>query len=386
MQQSQLKKILLWTLTFLTASVFLCFSNYKSTSNDSNYYSTLVTRYYDKSWSEILSAKWGENYWSFDPQTYMRDQLPGQIAMGSALAKIGVPAKHSLHVIEMGFLLGSVFLIFKCASLFVSCSEASFLLYALMLIPLSFSYNIRANHESGILFFSALALYSGLRLSSNRFFSFTAILSCLALMWIKGPFFIFGFILSTWGLLLTNGEKKFGRGLLTLILSGAAIVGSAFLYEKLFHTWTGEPFFAVFWRIQIQERAMGMAKHSFFIQKYLNFQYYFLKYLAYSLPWSLVALVLAIKTQKQRLKSFIFSPLSLCFLGAALAYLGVFSMSERIAGRYAFPGYYFFSAWLVLFCYSQSDWPQKIHQKLGTMRSHYLAAVLWLLAFAIHFI
>lgn len=386
MQSAQLKKIILWTLVFLSASVFLCSTDYQSSSNDSKYYSELVVRYHDKDWREILSPKWGWNTWGFDKQSYMRDQLPGQVAMGVALAKIGVPAKHSLHIIEMGFLLGTFFLLVQIANIFVGSSEGSVLLYALMLTPLSFSYNIRANHEAGILFFSTLALFSGLKLSTRTIFSLTAILSCLALMWIKGPFLIFGFILTSWGFLLSKGDKKYLRGALTLAIAATILIGSGLIYEKLFAQWTGEPFFSEFYRIQIQERAMGMAKHPFLVQKYLNFQYYFLKYLGYALPWTLFAALALFKTNKQRLKTFLLSPLSLGLAGAAAAYIGAFSMSERTAGRYAFPGYYFFSAWLILFCFSQSEWFQRMHAKIENKNSNYLAALFWLVAFGIHFI
>lgn len=382
--QIRFKLILLWTLVFLIASVLLSNSNYQSTSNDSKYYSTLVTRYQDKTWPEVLTAKWGENYWGFEQNSYMRDQLPGQVAMGVALAKVGVPAQHSLHIIEMALLLGSFFMMIQIANIFVTAEESSFLIYSLMILSLSFSYNIRANHESGIFFFSTLALYSGLRLSSKWIFSLSAVFSCLALMWIKGPFFIFGFILTCLGFIFSPAKKNFFRVLTTLLLSAVAVFGSGYLYEKAFHHWTNEPFFSEFYRIQIQERALGIAKHSFFIQKYLNFQYYFIHYLGYAMPWTLLVLILIFKADKKRLKAFAFSPLSLIFAGAALAYLGLFSMSERTAGRYVFPGYYFFSAWLMLLTFSQSDRFKRFHSKLGELRAHYLGAGLWFIAFAAH--
>lgn len=386
MVKNSSKKFLLWTLVFLTASVLLSFSHYQSSSNDSKYYSALVSRYYDKNWNAILTPKWGENYWGFDPQSYMRDQLPGQIVMGSLLAKVGIPAQHALHILEMAFLLGAIFLIKKCVSIFADQNDDEFILYALMMIPLSFSYNLRANHEAGIFFFSALALYSGLRLHAHILFAVGAIISCLFLMWIKGPFVIFGFILFAWGAWLSREKSNLLKPITVLFAAGLMVLGCGLVYEKFFVASTSEEFFAVFWRIQIEERAMNIATHSFVIQKILNFKYYFLKYLAYSLPWSLTALVLVLTTNRSSLKKFITSPISVCLLGASLAYLGVFSMSERVAGRYAFPGYYFFSAWLALLCYHQSKHLQRFQKKLGSLSAHYLAAGLWLMAFGLHFI
>jgi len=376
MHQASVKKIILWTLAFALASVLVSFSNFESSSNDSKYYSTLVTRYYSQSWPEILTAKWGENYWGFAPDTYMRDQLPGQIVMGSALAKIGIPAKHSLHIIEMGFLLGAFLLCLKIAQFFGNRS-ADLIVCGMILLPLTFSYTIRANHEAGLFFFSVLALYSGLQLSHSKWWSLAVVLSCLALMWIKGPFVVFGFLLFSWGFFL-NHKRKYFSWLFTFFISAILVSGSGFLYENLFRTWTSEPFFSVFWNIQIEQRALNQASHPFLIQKILNFKYYFLKYLAYALPWTAIGLMALIKGERKKIIEFLKSPLSICFLGAGLIYIGAFSMSDRIAGRYTFPGYYFFAVWILLLCQAGFDVFQKLTARLSGLKAHALAALLWI--------
>jgi len=369
---------------FALASVFVSLSQFESSSNDSKYYSALVTRYYSKSWPEIMTAKWGENFWSFAPDSYMRDQLPGQILMGTALAKTGVPAKHALQIIEMGFLLGAFLLCLKTVKYFKQESP-DLLLSGLILLPLTFSYTIRANHEAGLFFFSALSLYSGLKLTQSKLYSGTAVLSCLALMWIKGPFVIFGFALLTLGVFL-NHERKYFSWLFTIFISALLVTASGFLFENVFRGWTSEPFFSVFWKIQIEQRALNQASHSFVIQRILNFNYYFLKYMAYALPWTGLALIAALKGNKQNLKMFLKSPLSVCFLGAGFIYLGVFSMSDRIAGRYTFPGYYFFAVWVFLFCLSGLERFKKFSSQLNGIKAHSLAALLWLTVVLIHLI
>lgn len=380
------KKIILWTLTFILASVLVSFSNFQSSSNDSQYYSTLVKRYYTKSWPDILTAKWGENFWGFGPETYMRDQLPGQLALGVTLAKAGVPAAHALHILEMFFLLGAILICARIAASLES-SFSDLLPAALILLPLTFSYTVRANHEAGLFFFSALSLYAGLQLSRSKSWILAEVVSCLALMWIKGPFVLFGFLLFTWGFLISEKNRSsYFSWLLTVILSGALVVVSGLLYEKTFQAWTGEPFFSVFWNIQIEQRALNKATHPWPLQKTLNASYYLGNYLGYALPWTLIALLSLIKVDRSRLKHFVTGKLSLLFLGGALIYLGVFSMSERTAGRYTFSGYYFFAAWVILLCLTVMDWPLKVQKKLAGLKAHYLAAFLWILAVSVHLV
>ncbi len=373
MQQERLHKFLLWTLALLVASVFLCFSDYKSTSNDSNYYSTLVVRYADKTLPEILTAKWGENFWSFDPNTFMRDQLPGQLLIGIALTKVGVPARHALHLAGMFFLLGGIFLIRAIISHFDK-AKADYVFVGLFLCSLTFSYTIRANHEPAIFFFSTLALYSGLKIQQTKWAVLHAVLSPLFLMWVKGPFLIFGFFLFTLGFLLSGQQsKKYFLWFSTNAIAALLLLISGIAFEMKFKQLTGDSFFNVFWNIQMGERVHA-TEHFFLLQKYLNFQYYFLHYLGYALPWILFALYSAFWIKRERLVQFLKSDPSLVLGSAALVYLLVFSASNRIAGRYVFPGYYYFTAWIFLLMY------ERFKKAPGSMMTHYLAAALWITA------
>ena len=92
-----------WTLAFIIAAIALSFSRFKSESNDSKYYTQLVVRYQNENWTSLVTPKWGENYWGFDPQSYMTDQFPGQLIMGVGLTKIGIPAEQALHILGLFF-------------------------------------------------------------------------------------------------------------------------------------------------------------------------------------------------------------------------------------------------------------------------------------------
>ena len=379
-------------MAFFLAAFVLSNSHYKSESNDSKYYTDLVVRYQNQSWENILTPKWGVNYWSFDPNSYMRDQFPGQLILGVSLAKIGIPAAQALHILGMAFQILSFFLLVQISLQFIFYEQASVLFYGLLLTPLSFSYNIRANHELGIMFFCFFSLYAGMKLSTSRFYYLGAAIASMMLMLIKGPFCLFGLIFTTLGHLFS--EKKFSitNLIFALILNLLFIILAAYAYEAFFSKVTGLKFLEEFYKIQIQNRAMlATNEHSFIIRKFLNFIYYFWHYLAYSLLWSFLAVLAVIINSKKKIfviqsKDFLRSRLSLYLLSSSLIFCFMFMMSDRVAGRYVFPGYYLFSAWVILFLLHVSSTFQSIHGKLIRIGLHIIAPLLWLTTFALHFI
>ncbi|MGZ3787889.1 MAG: hypothetical protein ACXVLQ_05165 [Bacteriovorax sp.] len=382
-----------WLAAFLLASVLLTFSHFKSSSNDSKYYTDLVIRYHDKNWQDVVTPKWGENFWGFDKDSYMRDQLPGQVIMGVVLTKLGVPPAQSLHILGMAFQILSIFLLSQIALQFTSAHESSVLLYSLLLTPLAFSYNLRANHELGIMFFSFLAIYAGLKLPSRRAWGLLSAISCLGLLWIKGPFFIFGIVLSMIGYFFSPiGPKKISSLIFATLLSGLCVLASALIFEFIYRKLTNESFFLAFWKIQIEQRAINQVRpHSFMVQKALNFFYYFSHYLSYALPWSFLAVLLMAKNMRAFIFSlthldFLKNRLAMCFLSSAMAFCLLFSLSDRIAGRYVFPGYYLISAWFILILYNSSERFKKIHSALSRIGLHFIVPSLWFIAFAIHFL
>ena len=382
-----------WVITFIFAAIILSFSHFKSESNDSKYYTQLVVRYQHESWTSIITPKWGENYWGFTPKSYMTDQFPGQLVMGVTLTRMGLPAEQALHILGLFFQVSSFFVIYFILCEFLEPDIASIALYGLMLIPLSFSYNIRANHELGIMFFSLLALLSGLRIQTNRAFLLITILSTLFLLFIKGPFFIFGLALFAVGFTTSrspnNVKKNWPLAFFVLILTAVITVVAAIVFDRLFKQITDLSFLESFYRIQITNRALNAEhNHSFIIQKLVNFYYYFSHFVAYSLPWSaLFSFFLFSKNFRHQLRDQIKSKISICLLLASFSFIAFFMMSDRTAGRYVFPGYYLFSTWILVLLIQSSSAIKALHLKL-VHRSKFPIMIVsfWLMTICLHFI
>ena len=382
-----------WALAFIIAAIALSYSHFKSESNDSKYYTQLVVRYQNENWKSLITPKWGVNYWGFEPNSYMTDQFPGQLMMGVALTKIGIPAEQALHILGLFFQVSSFFLVFSILAEFLDRGMAASALYGLLFVPLSFSYNIRANHELGIMFFSFLSLLAGLRCPDQKKYFFLSFLSTLFLLFIKGPFFIFGIALFAIGFISSPSIKthppKWSWGIGVVIMNIFLVILASYLYDQLFTHLSGISFLESFYRIQITNRALNAEHHhSFLIQKILNFYYYFSHYLAYSLPWILIFVIcLYGKNFRAQLIKQIKTKISLCLLLSSLSFICFFMMSDRTAGRYVFPGYYLFSTWVIIMILLSSEPIKKLHLKLlQHSKFPMIVATFWLLTVCLHFI
>jgi len=165
------------------------------------------------------------------------------------------------------------------------------------------------------------------------------------------------------------------------------VIATTLAYEYQFLKITGESFLKEFWRIQILQRAMvEHHKYPFVLQKLVNFYYYFSHYLAYSLPWSLVLLIFILYRRKGReFLTYCKTPLGLMLFFSSMTFNLMFSLSDRVAGRYTFPGYFLFSAWIALGIYSISPWLNEIMKKKSS-KAILVIPFLWLLTFVLHFI
>jgi hypothetical protein len=305
------------------------------------------------------------------------------------MTKLGAPAPQALHILGMIFQICSIFLLVLIAREFLPLEEANVLFYSILLTPMAFSYNLRANHELGIMFFSFLALYAGLKIIQNVWWIFAIIFSAFMLFWIKGPFVIFGLILSIIGIFFSNFtcKRKLLFSSISILISSLLVFISAIYFEEFYKSKTGVGFFNEFYRIQIESRQLARtAWYSFITLKLYNFYYYFWHMLVYALPWFFLLVIALFKTSKEKFFDFLKSQLSLILLISLSTYLLVFTVNSRHAARYVFPIYYLFSAWSILMLLKLSFNFTKIHLRLTKAGIYLIAPLLWFCIFLLRFI
>jgi hypothetical protein len=237
------------------------------------------------------------------------------------------------------------------------------------------------------MFFSFLALYSGLQLPKSKWWGLASICASVMLLWIKGPFLIFSLIFTSLGYYFSaHKNKKILYLIITLLIGITLIILSALGFDHLFIMLTGKSFLTEFWKIQITGRQIPYTSpYSFITLKLYNLYYYSWHYITYALPWSLL-LLLIIKKNKNTLINFLKLRLSIFLLIAAGVFLAVFTVNSRHAARYVFPAYYLFASWVILAFFHCSLYFQKIHQKVLSLGIYYVAPVLWLVIFSLHFL
>ena len=388
----------LWLALWVVASAFLSTTDFRSSSNDSKFYSRLVGQLADKPVGQWVAPKWGENFYGQPPDKYIHDHLSGNLIPGVLLAKAGVPSQHALNIVQMLFNIFSLILLVKIASFFVEKKVAVHLLWILQLIPIAFTYKIRANHEQGMILWMLVAIYGALLLVKTGRGLWLWALGVAGALLVKGAPVI---LLPVMGVLVAffAAEKIEGRPKKALWLASTAvftifIVG--FVYEFFYRQATGTEFWGEYWRVQIEERSLkATSDKPLLLQKLSNFWYYLNRSIFYTAPWSLVALFIFSKRKHwQRLPSLreVFrletsqkQKLYVVLFLLAILQIFAFSVSDRRGSRYIFPVFYLFgSGFSIYILYGVEGFKnlaEKVEEKLGAAN---FAAILWFVTFNVH--
>jgi len=386
---------LLWALFFVLASILLVNSSYKSKSGDSQFYTELVEHLSAKPAGEWIAPKWhGTHGHPYD--AYVRDHFLGNVFIGLILTKLGLPAGHALHVFQMLSQILSLFLLVGISGFFIKDNRSPLsLLWALQLIPVAFTYQIRANHEQSMMLFTLMAVYAALLSTRSLKYLWIVLVGIQGVFLIKGasvivvPFLCLGAYL-----LETKNLKQTGcfAGILLLLFS--TLAGTLYFYEHWFREVTGLEFFSEYWQVQIMQRSLYPSYiQNVFLNKLVNLSYYLSRCFYYTLPWSLILLVVLIRNRsciwaktKELLRN-LERPensaiLLLAFCG--LTYPLIFSLSDRTASRYIFPAYYFLGAAMVL---GLNVYVSKFRQLVEAIERYGVfpvASSLWFIAVCFH--
>lgn len=369
-------------------------SNFSSTSNDSRFYTRQVVRYVDKSYIEYFAPTWGQDAYGQVPTSLMKDHLPGHLLLGIwSVHYLGLSPQHALHVVQMFFLLASIFLL----TLFVKRmgdlniieeGEQNYfriLPLLLILLPHSFSYSVRANQEASILFFLSLSMFISLYTFNKWIKILILAIFSLVLFWIKGIFFIFvpltyvicDFCLTVEEFSLRKIQQKIPEYCSLFFITLCLVFLSAYAYESFIQKNYHESFFSHYFNTQYIERAYSLGNDvsggsvwgTKLKKLWISGIYYSRVSLIYSAPWSLL-FIIALFFKKIRIK---IKKIDAVILLLTFCYLSVLIYSGRNASRYAIPVYY----WLSIFFSFQLL--RMIKPQIGPrLLFMYLALLIWL--------
>jgi hypothetical protein len=278
----------------------------------------------------------------FPPGWFMRgpfrEHPVGLFVPAAALGALGYPASQAAYAMNAVYQVMGLVLLQRLAATLAPGLEARSLGWLVQLLPIAFTFRIRANHEAAVLLCLLAALYGTER--ARREIRFAPLIVAglvgllLVVLWLVAR------------RLTSEASQAEGRGGWLGVAVGIAAMGiTAFVYELLYRHATGEPFWSSYASRQLGIAAAGGAATGLGGPLF-GLVFYLGRVIWFSFPWSLVLLGTVWRFASRREPSEN-APLDAgtragaLFTAAVVAlYVGLFSLSERRADRYIFPAYY----------------------------------------------
>jgi 4-amino-4-deoxy-L-arabinose transferase-like glycosyltransferase len=305
--------------------------------------------------SEAPAAGWIAP--DFPPGWFMtgpfREHPVGLFVPAAALARLGYPPLQAAYALNALYQVLTIVLLQRLAATLVPGLQARALGWLVQLLPIAFTFRVRANHEQAVLLCLVAALYGTERARSRPRWALLTVAALALLVLVKGVLAAFGPALCALWLLARcftgSGGPARDRAAWVGLVAGVVVMGAtAAAYEHLYRTATGEPFWSFYLARQLGVAA-DAGTGSGLVAKLYNLVWYLGRVVWFAFPWSLALALAAWKARRLwarphppwtregidrgALAGAVFA------VAATALYVGLFSLSDRRADRYLFPAY-----------------------------------------------
>ena len=236
---------LAWIAALALGWLTLAAVDYRARDPDSRLYADIAARM-----STAPATGWVAP--DFPPGWFMsgrfREHPAGLFVPAALLARLGYPADEAAYALNALYQVLTLVFLQRVAAFAVSGLEARSLAWLAQLLPVAFTYRIRANQEQALVLCLLVALYGTERARRHPLWSMVTAAGLVGLLLVKGLFAAFGPALCALWLLTTRrdgaprSEPAAWAGLAAAIV---AMGGAAALYEVLYRRATGEPFWSL---------------------------------------------------------------------------------------------------------------------------------------------
>jgi 4-amino-4-deoxy-L-arabinose transferase-like glycosyltransferase len=320
-----------------------------------------------------------------------REHPAGILFLPAVLARLGYPAEQAAYAVNAVYQALSIIALQRLAVAFGSGLEARTVAWVMQLLPIAFTYRVRANHEQAVLLSLLVALWATERSRTRIAWALVTALAFVAGALVKGLFVaMMPLACGLWLLARPPAPGRRRRAAFALVAACAAIPVSALVYETLYRSVTGESFLAVYLGRQLGVAGQAHSQ-AWLLQKPYNLLWYLARLVWFAFPWSLTALAAAWRERGRPANpgedgaaahEIARRGLGFC-LGLSIAYLLAFSLSDRKADRYLFPAYYALGACGMVAAARASPALERIARGLDRS-SPLLPVLVWVAAFAAH--
>jgi 4-amino-4-deoxy-L-arabinose transferase-like glycosyltransferase len=341
------KEALAWLVVLSMAVFFIAMVGFRTRDPDSSLHVAISVRLAQEPMTRWIAPEWWSDHWN--AAGLYREHPAGIFWLPALLTRLGYPPRQAAYAVNTIYLACTIILIQRLAALFVSGFEARTLSWLLQLIPIAFTYRLRANHEQVVLLCFLAALYGAERSRTRAAWGLLTAFAFVGLMFVKGVMFVFLPIACAVLLLTDRKGQGMRRAWIMLIVSVVIASAAAAIYEIAFRSVTGEGFIGPYLGRQLKTAAVPHSTAVAF-QKIQNLAWYSARVLWFSFPWSFVLIALVWRDYR-RSREARSRPTDgrarragLMCLVMTLVYVLVFSLSDRKADRYIFPAYFLVGA------------------------------------------
>ena len=386
------EEALAWVLALAAGSIALVAFDCRTRDPDSRLYADMAARM-----STAPAPGWIAP--DFPPDGYasglFREHPAGLLVPAALLARAGYPAENAAYALNAVYQVATLVLLQRLAATLVDGLEARALGWLIQLLPIAFTYRIRANHEQAIVLCLVAALLGTERSRQGARGLALTVSGLVGLLLVKGVLAVFApllcalwlFARGRWG---PRPEASHRAAWSSLAVAVAAMAGTAIAYELLYRQATGEPFWSIYLSRQLGVAAVSQSEGGGLAAVAYNLVWYLGRVLWFPFPWSLALLAAGwqgLRLRRRGTPRATPSHAGPAVAGAAfvacmvLLYVGLFSLSDRRADRYIFPVYYAVgSAGAVA---AMRTWP-RLRGPVGRLDRPWVPAAVWCLAFLAH--
>jgi len=325
-----------WTTVLLIAAVLLAVSAFASRDPDSTVYAGISARLSTMPLSAWLVPEWW-GLWGLEGP--FREHPVGIFILPALLGRAGYPAEQAAYAIGAVSSVLAVLLVGWVAAPLVRDHERAAVRWATLLLPIAFTYRIRANQEYPVLVLLLAAVYATERARTSAAWMAGIVAAAVGVFLMKGVFVVFvPIVCALWLLLSGRGDGRPDRSAWVGVgLATVAVVLAAVGYEAVYRSVSGDSFFAYYIAQRLGSNTGVGSEASSVPGRAWNVPWYLARLIWFAVPGSLVLIGLALRGRATRWRG---AP-GLAFpVGVALVYVIVMSLGANRADRFIFPAYF----------------------------------------------
>jgi len=381
-------ELVAWVAALGAGWIALAALGYRARDADSRLYAEIAARM-----STTPAVGWVAP--EFPPGWYgsglFREHPPGLFFPAALLARLGYPAPQAAYAVNALYQVLTIVLVQRLAATLVGGFESRALGWIVQLLPIAFTFRIRANHEQAVVLCLVAALYGIERARTRPRWATLTVVALSALLMVKGLLVLFGPAVCAFWLLArraTSGRVASDRATWLGLAGAVAAMGlTAVGYEQLYLRATGGPFWSAYLERQVGVAAAASAG-SGVAAKAENLAWYLGRVVWFPFPWSLALLAAAWRWLGTKERSAPAEPDSagalaggIFAIATVVLYVGLFSLSDRRADRYVFPAYYAVGAAGGIAALRASPRLRRLAERLDRP---WVPAAVWAVAFSAH--